>query len=224
MVKEVVFNGFPRDVKSVPVPSPMFGVLLEVIDDFDELKLILRVIFLLHRKRGHPRDMTLGELLSDRILANALASLGRPDHERVKKALDKAIRHGIIDARVNDDIEKTRFSLHIQNRQTRYSGSNFGEHTSEDDEEKNPWLAEVARPNIFAQYEDNIGMLTPMVADELREAESHYPMSWIDEAFKEAVTQNKRSWRYVSRILERWDREGRHHGKSGRYPKKTGRY
>ena len=139
-------------------------------------------------------------------------------------SLDKAIRHGIIDARVNDDIEKTRFSLHIQNRQTRYSGSNFGEHTREDDEEKTPWLAEVARPNIFAQYEDNIGMLTPMVADELREAESHYPMSWIDEAFKEAVTQNKRSWRYVSRILERWDREGRHHGKSGRYPKKTGRY
>ena len=82
----------------------------------------------------------------------------------------------------------------------------------------------IIGPRTIEQYEDNIGILTPIVADELREAESHYPISWIDEAFKEAVTQNKRSWRYVSRILERWDREGRHHGKSGRYPKKTGRY
>ena len=33
--------------------------------------------------------------------------------------------------------------------------------------------------DIFTLYEQNIGMLTPLIADELREAEKHYPESWI---------------------------------------------
>ena len=60
-----------------------------------------------------------------------------------------------------------------------------------------PWDATVERPNIFAMYEDNIGMLSPMIADELRDAEQLYPAAWIEDAFREAVENNKRSWRYV---------------------------
>ena len=30
-----------------------------------------------------------------------------------------------------------------------------------------PWEAAVERPNVFAMYEDNIGMMSPMIADEL---------------------------------------------------------
>ena len=73
--------------------------------------------------------------------------------------------------------------------------------------------------NIFALYERNIGILTPMVADELREAERLYPESWIEEAFKEAAVLNKRSWRYVARILERWATEGKDDGTVKRHPK-----
>ena len=79
-------------------------------------------------------------------------------------------------------------------------------------------------PNIFSIYEANIGMLTPMIADELREAENLYPASWIEDAFREAVEQNKRSWRYIERILERWTQEGKGNGQPGRYFKKSGRY
>ena len=81
-----------------------------------------------------------------------------------------------------------------------------------------------ASPNIFSLYEANIGMLTPMIADDLREAESLYPASWIEDAFREAVEQNKRSWRYVERILERWSQEGKGNGQPRRYLKKSGRY
>ena len=55
--------------------------------------------------------------------------------------------------------------------------------------------------NVFALYEQNIGIITPMIAEELKEAERLYPSQWIDEAFREAVTMNKRSWRYIARIL-----------------------
>ena len=33
----------------------------------------------------------------------------------------------------------------------------------------------VEHPNIFSLYEQNIGMLTPMIAEELKEAEKLYP-------------------------------------------------
>jgi DNA replication protein DnaD len=59
-----------------------------------------------------------------------------------------------------------------------------------------------------------------MIAEELKEAEKLYPAAWIEEAFKEAVALNKRSWRYIARILERWSVEGKGSGKSGRDSKK----
>ena len=42
-------------------------------------------------------------------------------------------------------------------------------------------------------YEENIGLLTPLVAESLTEAERRYPHQWIREAFKEATSRNKRS-------------------------------
>ena len=62
-------------------------------------------------------------------------------------------------------------------------------------------------------------MLTPMIAEELREAEKLYPENWIRDAVKEAVSLNKRSWRYIARILERWSAEGKSDGTHQRYSK-----
>jgi DnaD/phage-associated family protein len=64
-------------------------------------------------------------------------------------------------------------------------------------------------PNIFELYEGHIGVLTPMIADALREAEETYPPRWIEDAFKIAVENNARNWRYISAILNRWQVEGR---------------
>ncbi|HET6314621.1 MAG TPA: DnaD domain protein [Chloroflexia bacterium] len=71
----------------------------------------------------------------------------------------------------------------------------------------------VERPTIFALYEQNIGLLTPLLAEKLQDAEGRYPLEWIEAAFEEAVTNNKRNWRYIERILERWAVEGMNSGK-----------
>jgi len=68
---------------------------------------------------------------------------------------------------------------------------------------------EVERPNIFVLYEQNIGLLAPMIADELKDATDQYPQEWIEAAFREAVQQNKRKWSYIRAILRRWETEGR---------------
>lgn len=68
---------------------------------------------------------------------------------------------------------------------------------------------EVERPNIFVLYEQNIGLLSPLIAEELKDAADQYPPEWIEAAFREAVQQNKRKWSYIRAILRRWETEGR---------------
>jgi len=68
---------------------------------------------------------------------------------------------------------------------------------------------QIERPNIFVLYEQNIGLLSPLIADELRDAADTYPAEWIETAFREAVLHNKRKWSYIRAILRRWETEGR---------------
>lgn len=69
---------------------------------------------------------------------------------------------------------------------------------------------QIERPNIFVLYEQNISLLSPLIAEELKDAADHYPADWIEAAFREAVQQNKRKWSYIRAILRRWETEGRH--------------
>jgi len=70
-------------------------------------------------------------------------------------------------------------------------------------------LPDAAKPNIFALYERHIGMLTPLIAEQLEEAAAQYAPDWVSDAFAEAVKRDKRNWRYVEAILQRWQRDGR---------------
>jgi len=73
---------------------------------------------------------------------------------------------------------------------------------------------QVERPNIFVLYEQNIGLLSPLIADYLKDAADKYPQEWIEAAFREAVQHNKRNWSYISAILRRWETEGRQQWKA----------
>ncbi len=220
------FTGFPPRVRFTPVPSPLFGPLLEQIDDLAELKATLRVIWALHEKRGYPRFVSLSSLLADRSLSRALADGVSTHRALVETALARAVERGtLISAHVETDgdgervymlnTERDRKALAAMTRTDLVLMRLDVEGDSAEAEEP---------PNIFALYEDNVGMLSPMMADELRDAEQRYPAPWIEDAFREAVLQNRRSWRYIQRILERWDREGRGDGEPGRHTKAAGYY
>ena len=58
-----------------------------------------------------------------------------------------------------------------------------------------------------------------MIAEELKEALKLYPETWIKDAIKEAVSLNKRSWRYISKILDNWNAGGRNDGTYQQNPK-----
>jgi DnaD/phage-associated family protein len=77
--------------------------------------------------------------------------------------------------------------------------------------------------NIYQLYEANIGPLTPMIAETLRDAEDAYPNAWIEEALEIAVAKNVRNWRYIAAILERWQNEGKDERKDRQDPQEDRR-
>ena len=222
----MAFDGFPRGVRSIPVPSPLFGPLLEQIDDLAELKATLRVIWLLHQKRGHPRFLTRGELVADRTLTRALAGAGVSYPLRMDEALARAVARGTLITGTLRHMGALQeiYALNTESDRRALSPLMEASNGHDDAVHAETWETDTERPNIFALYEDNIGMLNPMIADELREAEQLYPAAWIEHAFRESVSLNKRSWRYIARILERWDREGMPDGEPRRHHKKAGYY
>ncbi len=60
--------------------------------------------------------------------------------------------------------------------------------------------AEIAKVAKF--YEQEIGALTSLIADAIRDACSEYPADWIYEAITIAVNNNSRRWNYVLAILK----------------------
>ena len=67
----------------------------------------------------------------------------------------------------------------------------------------------VERPNIFVLYEQNFGLMTAMIADQLRDLEKSYPPDWIVEAMEISLLNNKRHLNYIRAILRRWETEGK---------------
>jgi DnaD/phage-associated family protein len=183
-----------RKTDFIPLPDSFFTQAVPKIQDLAELKVVLYVYYLILRKPDHPQFITYKELKAESYRLSA--KLGE---ETLRQDLDLAVEHGALlhsTLNINGVLEDV-YSLTADSRQP-------------------PTI------NIFALYEQNIGMITPMIAEELKEAEKIYPPQWIEEAFKEAVTLNKRSWRYIARILERWASEGKDSGEYKRDVKKDG--
>jgi len=220
---EKLFPGFPARAEVTPIPNLFFSAVMPKIDGIVELKMILHVFWLLSRRRGYPQFVTYSELLDAPIFMGGIETRAKPKDEVLRQALDQAVQHGIM-LHLRVDIDRQPEDVYFINNET------ARETVSKIQQGKLPQLVlatrkgdgvEIKPPSdIFSLYEQNIGMLTPMIAEELQEAEKLYPAEWIEGAFKEAVALNKRNWKYIARILERWAVEGRDDGKLGRDFKK----
>ncbi len=212
-----VFSGFPSGKLQVtPLPDQFFTELCPAIDDLAELKVTLHFVWLLTQRSKEARPagrrnrsswITSRELRADQTLMRSLGVLGGKAEEVLPKALAAGVERGTL-LLVHSDGEDLYFLNSEAGRRavTRIEqGEETFVHVTKGDE---PARAEP-RPNIFTLYEQNIGLLTPMISEELKEAEEQYPADWIPDAFQIAVENNKRSWSYIRKILERWKTEGR---------------
>lgn len=220
------FQGFPSGgrVEYTSIPNVFFSSLLPQITDMAELKTTLHIIAALYGKKGYPRFVSYGELLGNVSLMTGLKSLGEQPEEVLRGALAMAAERGTLIHLPLDSAGKTedvyflntesdrQAAEKIKSGELKLAGVKAGETV--------PVQAE-ALPDIYTLYEQNVGMLTPMIADELRDAEKLYPPDWIRDAIKEAALHNKRSIKYIAKILENWSVEGRSDGTYQRDSKKT---
>jgi DnaD/phage-associated family protein len=210
------FAGFPAGGRATTVPSVFFSHVLPYIEDEAELRVSLYVFYALGRRKGYPRFVTENELRSESPL---MASLGNDDAaERLERGLGLAVERGTL---LSLDIEQAERQERIFLLNTP-SGRRAIEQLKDGRIELGRVLPPVQeapvleRANVYQLYEENIGPLSPIVAQELHEAEELYPLEWIEEALNEAALQNKRSWRYAAAILQRWATEGRKRETAGR--------
>ena len=199
------FSGFNASTgKNTPIPAAFFTDLLPQVTDLDELRVILWAFKSLDQQQGDLRYLTIEDFFEAEEFIPCLGKTDKEQKGRLFKALEGVVRLGVLLKAENSD--KDVYFLNSPRGRAALEGLTHG---AWQPEAHHPADFSASRPNIFGLYEQNIGPLTPILADELRDAESQYPADWISDAFKLAVTRNARNWRYIEAILRSWKEKGR---------------
>ena len=195
------FQGFNDSETFTQIPDAFFHHLLTEIDDQDELKVTMYALWRIGNMEGRFHFLREQDFV--------------PCVPDPRAALEKAVKRGSLlealpPATSQGTRKKTRALYFLNSPRGRAAAQAFT---------KGEWQPDASlsappppeRPNIFKLYEENIGPLTPLIADALKDSEKTYPPEWVAEALETAIKNNKRSWKYVEAILRRWKEEG--HGK-----------
>jgi DNA replication protein len=197
-----MFKGFTESETFTQLPDSFFHQLLNEIGDADELKITLYAIWRIEHIDGPFRALCETDFDAKDL---GLAS------DAVASGLKKAVQRGSLLKRRPEPGEGSQHEA-----DTFYFLNSPRGRTAAEAFAKGNWRESaqiksvpVERPNIFKLYEENIGPLTPLIADAIKDAENTYSVEWVDEAINEAVLNNVRSWKYIDTILKNWKRDGR---------------
>ncbi|HVU12877.1 MAG TPA: DnaD domain protein [Phototrophicaceae bacterium] len=209
MTPKETFTGFP------PGKQPTFSIyaafiseLLPLIDDLAEMKVTLYFMWAIQQRDGRFRYLRRRDFLNDANFMAGLAGLDFEPAATLDNALERACKRGTLLA--------AQITLAGEPEALYFINTQLGRDALE--QIKDGWQPSFGdepveiipnRPNIYRLYEDNIGPLTPLIADTLKDAARDFPISWIEDAIRIAVQSNARSWRFIQAILDRWQREGK---------------
>ena len=185
------FSGFSGSEGFSSFPNEFFSDLLGKIDNLAELSVILYALWLVANMEGasHP-------LFESDFSKNL-------DAEQIAEGLEKCVLRGSLIRVTRGAGESVYFINSPRGRASAETAR--GEHWNPSKQNRVP---PVTRPNIYKLYEENIGPLTPMIADMLEDAENEHTFEKIEEAIYLAIKANARKWSYVEAILKRWKEEG----------------
>lgn len=202
------FPGFARTETYSRIPDSLFHTLLRQIDDIAELKVTLYAIW----RTEHAQEESLALNLDD--FDEAQIGL---DATMIQASLEKAVHRGTL-IRLREEPAASYALNTPRGRETAEAvqrGLDIGTRPSQGP-------ASPPSPNVFRFYEDNIGPLTPFIADALKDAETRFSAGWVEDAIREAARNNKRSLSYVEAILKRWKENGRGPRQNRRNAEKDG--
>ncbi len=189
------FAGFGSQERFIPVPETFFSQALSALRTAEAVKVALYALWRL--QADEPPVLTAAALTSPE--AQACVGLDAADMER---GLQAAVRAGVLLEASSQGqpfylLNSPRGRLLLKSLQA-----------GQWQPTARPDLPPQPRPSVYRLYEENIGPLTPLISEALREAETMYPPEWIAEAIQIAAERNVRRWNYIRAILARWKEEG----------------
>lgn len=195
-------DGFPLadDYAVTRVPNTVLGRVLAGVEDVGVIKLIFRAVWLLERQSGYPRIISVEQLRTDRVVSVVFG-----DASAFDRALGYAVECGILVRIWVDGVERLMLNTESARRASTEVGVN-GE-SDEEDGWDSPAVRSV-EANAFRAYEENIGVLSPMIRESILSSLEDFTDEEITEAIRIAVENESRSWSFVSGVLRRWAREG----------------
>ncbi len=207
------FPGFPKGpTRLTPIPTEFFTEILPIVDNLAELKVILYVFWRLSQEQGETRYVRLDDALADLLFLSGLSDDPEEQLELARKAFTRAAQRGVlIEISVQRGSRRELwYFLNSPKGRAAVQRLRQGDFRGLIHDIDGVVVGlEKERPNIFLLYEQNIGMITPLLAEKLRQAEQDYPENWIRDAFSLAVERNKRNWSYIHSILRNWAQYGK---------------
>ena len=201
------FKGFSSKPKTnIQLPPEFFTEVLPETGELDELKLLLFVFWYLQKRDENTGYVLVDELKAEPVIIQTFGLAGESAEKRLSAAIERAVQDKVL-LRGHKD-ENEYIFINSPRGAALLKGLESGEWQPEPSNSASLPISET-RPNIFTLYEQNIGLLTPLMADTLIDAEKTYPAAWIEEAVKIAVERNARNWRFVEAILRSWKEKGR---------------
>ena len=219
------FVGFPAgDLEEVPIPARLLTDLLSRIDSLAETRLMLYCYQQFGRLPGQEAWVRSRDLRSDPVLLDLMSGLSQlhTPQEVLDDALEKAlVRNGLLELELSgaggEPSDKALFLNTEAGRKLRASMQAGGAAVRGDGGV--PAVAQLSEAEPFRIYHQNFGLLTPVLADQLRNLIEDFPLHWVCEAMEIAVGRNIKALAYVKAILNRWEREAREAGKTDGFPR-----
>jgi len=204
------------DLKTtISVPEALLTGITAEIGEIEELQVVLAVFRIAADLGGIEHPISEEAVGRDRWLRRALRTEGSPNAptERIEKGFALATGRGTLLRFTTRTADETHVWCYLNTIENQTHLARMATGIAAPPEalrhgDATP-VVEPEQPNVFRLYEQNIGLLTPLIAERIVGALERYPGAWIEEAIVEAVTYNRRNWRYIARILENWAVAGR---------------
>lgn len=190
----------------VPLPPEFVERHLVHITNIVELKVILHVCALVVQQRSQPRRVSWEMLIADAHLNQSLMAVA--PHSSVADTLAEGLAAGVQRGTLLHVVQPDKHGRAINWYLVHTAANQQWAHSHAVSTIDEPAVTPT-QPTLVTLYEQHLGVVTPFIVAELKKAESQYPAGWVEEAMREAVVANVRSWRYVSKILQRWVSQGR---------------
>jgi DnaD/phage-associated family protein len=207
----MTYEGLPSGkIEFDRLPASFFCDLLPIIDNLGELKVTLYFLWRLDRMEGDFRFLTLLDFMNDALFISGLPGSQEDAENVLLESLAKCIKRGILlEARTQlNGEDRNLYFFNSPKGRKAVKAIELGNWKPGSEPNHIPVELTPGQPNIFSLYEDNIGPITPLLAERLGDAEDEFPAKWIEEAFRIAIENNVRNWRYIEAILRRWHERG----------------